>query len=101
MPTSTGLEIHGRRYPNLVMVLDSEHGAEFRVQLEVAVDDIDEAARLVKQLRSNKKGELRSAKTTIEGYVKQLEKDPARNPTAKFKQILKDAFDENIARAED
>ena len=31
----------GKRIPNLLVVLDSEKGAEFRVQLEVKVKDAD------------------------------------------------------------
>jgi len=90
----------GKRIPNLLVVLDSEKGAEFRVQLEVKVKDADQAAELAKQLGSQSKKQLGLARNTIEGLVGGFQSvPPAIGPTLNFKRILQDSFDENSTEA--
>ena len=56
----------GKRIPNLVVVVDSEQGAEFRVQCEVVISDVNDAALLSKQLRSKSKKQIGDAKKKLE-----------------------------------
>ena len=69
----------GRRIPNLLVVLDSEKGAEFRVQLEVEVKDVDKAAELAKLLGSKSKKQLQLAKNMIDGLVGGFEVESQEN----------------------
>ena len=81
----------GKRIPNLVVVLDSEKGAEFRVQCEVEMKDLDQAAVLLKQLRSGSKKQLGEAKDTIGKIVGGFKAKPKRGKaTLRFQADLEE-----------
>jgi hypothetical protein len=89
----------GKRLPNLVVVVDSETGAEFRVQCEVVIENVKDAALLSKQLRSKSKKQIREAKNKLETILGGFDTPPPLNskkPTMNFKRIVKDSFDEVI-----
>ena len=84
----------GKRLPNLVFQYDNEKGSEFRVQCEVPLVDEDEAARVKKDVMTGTPAALRRAREVILSRV-----DPGA--TAMFKQIVGQAFDENIRDIEE
>jgi len=82
----------GKRVPNLVYQFDNEKGSEFRVQLEMTLPDEVEAARVKEDVLKGTKDSLKRAKSVV---VKRI----TPGATRKFREIVGDAFDENIKRA--
>lgn len=77
--------------PNLVVVFDNEKRFEFRVQCELPLMDETVAMRLVRQLQSDQAAQLREAKETVLGIVKQN-----KNITPVSRKIIETAFDASI-----
>lgn len=79
----------GKRIPNLVIQYDSEKGSEFRVQCEVPLVDEDEATSVKKDVLEGTAEALKRAKKKVLDRI-----DPGATPM--FKQIVEQAFDDNI-----
>ena len=90
---TTGRRSMGKRIPNLVFQYDNEKGSEFRVQCEVPLVDEEEAASLKKDVMTGTPAALRRARELILSRV-----DPGATPM--FKQIVGQAFDDNIKAIE-
>lgn len=82
----------GRKIPNLVVIRDSENPkvVEFRVQLEVRVEDKDAANKLQHHLKNKTESSLRESKKMV------TELAHAAGASEKFKEIVGDAFEDNI-----
>jgi len=82
----------GRKIPDLVVIRDSENSrlVEFRVQLEVRVQDKDAANKLQHNLKNKSEASLRESKKMV------TELADAAGASQKFKDSLSQAFEENI-----
>ena len=87
--------IRGTLRPNLVMEIDNQKGAQFRVQCEVPVDK-NTVMELMMHLESRNPEKLRAAKTTVlESAKKNI---PGVTPLSL--KIIADSFDDAIAQAQ-
>jgi len=84
-----GARSMGKKLPNLVIVYDSEKGSEFRVQCEMWLPDEAEATRLKQDLLTGTPEALKRVQEHVMARI-----DPGA--TAAFKQIVSEAFEENI-----
>lgn len=87
----------GRKIPNLVVIRDSENPklVEFRVQLEVRVKEKDAGDKLQHNLKNKTEASLRESKKMVADLV------VAAGASQRFKQIVSDAFDDNIRDTKD
>lgn len=79
--------ILGKNIPNLVVVLDSEKGYEFRVQLEVLIPG-SKGRNLTQLIASSSSANVNVAKKIVLANV-------SKTATPGFKKILREAFAQN------